>query len=237
MPAALHIRFAFWPALGAAAGIALTVTLGFWQLGRAAEKHDLQARFEQLAREPALQVPGAEVPARDVELRHVEARGTFEPRYAVFVDNRIVRGIAGYHVVMPLRIANSDRYVLVNRGWVAGTGDRARLPEVRTPAEPVTVSGTAIVPGKRFLELSKQVAEGRVWQNLTIERYRQAMPIAVQPFVLRQESPVDDGLTRVWDPPDFGIEKHQGYAVQWFLMAMTILIFYLATHVSRRNKT
>ena len=90
------------------------------------------------------------------------------------------------------------------------------------------------MPSQRYLELSTEVAEGKVWQNLTLERYRAAMPIAIQPVVIQQENDLGDGLMREWDAPDLGIEKHYGYAFQWFALAAAILIFYLAIHVRKR---
>jgi len=224
-----------WPSLAAAAGIALTLALGNWQLGRGQEKAALRTQVEQRAQAALIDVSAAALEARDVELRRVEARGIFEPKYAVFIDNRVLRGVAGYHVVMPLRLGDGSRYVLVNRGWIAGTRDRNRLPEVKTPAAAVTVSGLAVVPSRRFLELSERTTEGSVWQNLTLERYRKAMPIAIQPFVIRQEqgSALDDGLVREWEVPDYGVDKHYGYAFQWFALAALILVFYLVTNVKR----
>jgi surfeit locus 1 family protein len=218
-------------------GIGLTVALGNWQLGRAHEKREIKARFEAQSAQPAITVSGPGLAAKDVELRRVEARGVFDARYVVYVDNRIHRGVAGYHVVMPLRLEGSDRYVLVNRGWIARTADRAQLPEVRTPAGAVRVSGVAMVPGKRMLELSGAVMEGPIWQNLTIERYRQARPIAIQPFLIRQDSALDDALVREWEAPDFGIDMHYGYAFQWFALAATILVFYAYTRYRRRRDT
>lgn len=234
----VEFRPGLWPLLAAAAGIALAVALGLWQLGRAEEKQALRSRLERSAREPAIHVSARELAAGDVELRRVEARGTFEPRYMVLIDNRVRRGVAGYHVVMPLRLGDGSRYVLVNRGWIAATGDRSRLPEVFTPRGVVEVRGIALVPGERFLELSRQVAHGAVWQNLTIERYRKAMPIPIQPFVIQQDAAgaPDDGLIREWAAPDFGIDRHYGYAVQWFALAALILVFYLVTHVRRTNR-
>jgi surfeit locus 1 family protein len=226
-----------WPTLAAVAGIAVTVALGNWQLGRAAEKRELKARLEARASAPPIEIPAGELPAQDAEFRRVGARGVFEPRFAVYVDNRIHRGVAGYHVVMPLRIADSDRYVLVNRGWIARTAHRSELPQVRTPREPVVISGVAVVPGRRVLELSKEVIEGAIWQNLTIERYRRAMPLAIQPFMIQQSSTLDDGLVREWEPPDFGIEKHYGYAFQWFALAATLLAFYAVTQFRRKRPT
>jgi surfeit locus 1 family protein len=238
MPFRLHWRWSLWPALAAAAGIALTTWLGMWQYGRGEQKRALAARIEKLAQEPALSVTARELDARDVELRQVEAHGTFEPRHAIFLDNRVRRGVVGYHVVMPLKLEHGARYVLVDRGWIAAGPDRSRLPDVRTPQEPVVVRGRAVVPG-RFLELSDEVTRGPVWQNLTLERYRSAMPIAIQPFVIQQDAAAapDDGLVREWLPPDLGVEKHYGYSFQWFALSVLILVFYLATHVRRDRST
>lgn len=233
----MPVRYQFQPRLAttaaAAAGIALTLALGNWQLSRAHEKEALAARLAQLSRDPPVSLSAEPMEAEDLEWRRVTVRGRFEPRFAVFIDNRIRRGAAGYHVVMPLDIGGG-RYVLVNRGWVAANPDRARLPGIRTPAGSVEITGLAVTPSRRFLELSGQFSEGRVWQNLTLERYRQAFPIALQPVVIEQESPLDDGLAREWDPPDVGVDRHYGYAFQWLALAATILVLYVAIHLKRR---
>lgn len=237
--ASLRLRWSLWPALAAAAGIALTVALGLWQYGRGQEKSVLAQRMAHLAQEPPISLSEREFDARDVRLRPVEARGVYEPKYMVLLDNRVWRGTAGYHVVMPLRLGTGERYVLVNRGWVAAGADRTRLPQVDTPRGTQLVRGRAVVPSARFLELSSEVAEGRVWQNLTLERYRESMPIAIQPFVIQQESAgaPEDGLMREWPLPDAGVDKHYGYAFQWFALSVVILAFYLITHVRRNRKT
>ena len=232
----LRFRPSLWPTLAAAAGIALTLALGNWQLGRGNDKAALAERIKSASRDALIAMPSAEIKPDDVAWRRVEARGRFEPKYAVFIDNRVLHGVVGYHIVMPLRIGDSERYVLVNRGWVAGTNVRSQLPQIATPSEMVTVVGLATVPSKRFLELSTQVAEGNVWQNLVLERYRAAVPIEIQPVVIQQENDLDDGLKREWTPPDLGINTHYGYAFQWFALAAAILIFYLVIHVRKRSQ-
>jgi len=124
--------------------------------------------------------------------------------------------------------------VLVNRGWIAANPERSVLPALKTPEGAVEITGLAVTPSRRFVELSSRVVEGKVWQNLTLERYRDAFPLALQPVVIQQESPLDDGLVREWDAPDLGVDKHRGYAFQWLALALTILVFYLVTHVRRR---
>jgi surfeit locus 1 family protein len=233
-------RYRFQPrlltTLVAAAGIAATLALANWQLNRAHEKEARGARLALLAKDPPVSLGAEAVSAGDVEWRQVVARGRFEPGRVVFIDNRIRHGVAGYHVVMPLEVGKTSggesRYVLVNRGWIAGAADRS-APTVATPAEPVEITGLAVVPSPRFLELSAQVKQGSIWQNLTIERYREAYPIALQPVMIQQESALPDGLTREWDPPSLGVDKHYGYAFQWMALAVTLLVFYGVTHVRR----
>jgi surfeit locus 1 family protein len=232
----IHFQPTLWPTLLAVLGIALTVALGNWQLRRAAEKISTHERLETRHKLPPTALTGADVDPAALEWREVRARGNFEPRYAVYLDNRVYHGANGYQVVMPLKIERSDVHVLVNRGWVAASPSRTELPKIATPDSTVEVRGMASLPSKRFLELSAKVAEGNVWQNLVIERYRQAVPISVLPIVLLQESGTDDHLVRDWRLPDAGANQNYAYALQWFVMAAAIAVIYVVTNV-RRTRT
>ncbi|MBY0268702.1 MAG: SURF1 family protein [Burkholderiales bacterium] len=222
-----------WASVAALAGIALTLALGQWQTGRARYKDNLQQRYEAQAREPALRI-GGQLLERDALLfRRVEVRGEFAPQHTVFVDNRMYQHRPGYHVATPLRIAGSQRYVLVNRGWLPGNRDRSP-PQVNTPAGEQVVQGIAVAYSERYLELSTQVAEGHIRQNLVLERYRQETGLDLQPFVIQQDGKADDGLVRVWSRPDLGRNTHLAYAFQWYALSFAIFIYYLVTHVQRR---
>jgi len=222
-----------WTSVAAVAGIALTLALGQWQVGRAQYKENLQQRFDAQTREPALRIGGQPVERDGVLFRRVEVRGEFVPQHTVFVDNRIYKHQPGLHVATPLRIAGSQHHVLVNRGWVAANRDRS-LPQVNTPAGEQLVQGIAVAYSERYLELSEQVAEGRIRQNLVLDRYRQETGLDLQPFVIQQESAANDGLVRVWSRPDLGRNTHLAYAFQWYAMSLAIFIYYLVTHVKRR---
>lgn len=220
------------------AGVALTIALGFWQLGRAQYKQALQGRIDDFARRPPVVMGAQPVAADELLLRHVEVRGRFDPRHAVFIDNRVHKGRPGLHVVMPLRLAGSDRHVLVNRGWIAAGSERTRVPAVTTPAQDVTVRGTAVPPSERYLELSSKVAEGNIWQNLVLERYRQATRIDVLPVIIQQAELIgapDDGLVRDWPPVDLKRNTHLAYAVQWFALALVIFVYYVVVNVRRKT--
>ena len=222
-----------WPSLAAAAGVALTLALGNWQLQRAAEKIRLHERIELLAREPPVQIATEPADVAQLAYRRVEARGSFVPQHMILLDNKVRHGVAGFEVVMPLKLGAGAMHVLVDRGWIAGTGDRSRLPEVATPAGTLTVTGLAVVPSPRYLELSNQTIEGKVWQNLVLDRYRRATGLAVQPIVIEQDGALDDGLLREWPLPDSGAARHQGYAFQWFCLAALIAVLYVVLNCQR----
>ena len=227
-----HFRPGLWPTLAATAGLAATLALGVWQLGRGNEKNALQAEFDARRREPPIAAGAAEIDAQTVAGRAVVARGRYAPAYTIYIDNRLHRGVAGYHVVTPLKLDGSEMHLLVDRGWIGG-GARSAPPAVATPEGSVEVRGTAVQPSTRFLELSTRVAEGNVWQNLVIERYRQAVPIRVQPFVLQEESSAPDGLVREWPAPNAGADKNYAYAAQWFAMALAIVLLFVFLNLRR----
>lgn len=232
------ISFSFrppwWATLAAAAGITLTLALGNWQLERASQKEALQQRLEHFSREPPIRLSAALAHPENLRLRRVEVRGEFAARETFYVDNRVHQGRVGYYVVTPLRIAGSDTYVLVNRGWVAGTGRRESLPAVQTPGGTVTVTGI-VVPGReRIMALSDDPAEGRVWQRIDVERFQRRFPFPLLPIVVQQVGDAGDGLVRDWPAFDLGIERHKAYALQWFAFAATILVLYIVLNAKRK---
>ncbi len=229
----LRRRRPHWlPTVAAVAGVALTAVAGNWQLDRAHEKKRLQAVYDRGAAAAPSALSAVPADAQELQFRRVQVTGEFVPQAAVLLDNKVLAGVAGYHVIMPLNVPGSQKYILVNRGWVAAGADRGRLPEVRTPAGSVTIAGIAVLPG-RFLELSGAEASGPVWQNLTIERYRRRMQLDIQPVVIEQHNDLGDGLVRTWSRPDFGIARHYGYAVQWFSLCGLIAFLYVFFHIRR----
>ncbi len=229
---------AWWATLAMLGGVALTVALGFWQLHRADSKQALQNRIDAYARQPPRVIGESAVITDEVLFRPVEARGQFDPRHAVFIDNRIYKQQAGYYVMMPLRLSGSAKVVLVNRGWVAAGRDRNRAPPVITPAGEVLVRGTATLASARFIELSSTMAEGNIWQNMVLERYRQETQLDLQPIIVQQLEPLPplaDGLIRDWPPHDLKRNTHLAYAVQWFALAAAIFIYYVVINVRRKT--
>ena len=228
-----RFRPAFLPAAAALAAIALTLSLGNWQSRRAEEKSARGQELDAAASRSVLVLPPSLVDATAYAFARVSARGEYSSKHTILLDNKVLRGVAGYQVLTPLKIAGGDVHVLVNRGWVAAGARRDSLPQIRTPSATETVEGIAVVPTKNIVELDAKTEEGMVWQNLVLARYAKWSGLKLQPVVLQQTSQSDDGLARVWDRPDTGADKHRGYAFQWYALAITILIAYVILSFKR----
>lgn len=226
----------FVPALLGAALIVTGVVAGNWQLDRAAQKLAMQARLDEGLGRPPIDIGGSPMNPTEVEFHPARAHGTWLPDRTVLIDNKVRGGIPGYHVVTPLRLSGTNMHLLVQRGWVQGIPDR-REPEIRTPPGEVDVLGELRVPGSRVFELSGSTPQGRVWQNLTLDRFREASGLSLQPVLLLQTSDADDGLVRAWDRPDLGIDKHRGYAFQWFGLALVTACFFAFFTYRNRKRT
>jgi surfeit locus 1 family protein len=212
--------------------VALTVSLGNWQTHRAEQKLEAARRLDAALRDAALSISAAPISADEAENHRVSARGSFVAGATLFLDNKVLRGVAGYHVVTPLRLEGGDVHVLVDRGWIAA-GERLALPSVPTPEGAQTIEGIAVVPIRRFLELAPEPATGPLRQNLVIEREEQRLALKLHPFVIEQTSDARDGLARVWVRPDTGVDMHRSYALQWYSFAALAVLLYVVLSFER----
>ena len=212
------------------------LSLGFWQLDRAQQKRLIQAEYDARSNAVPVELGPRLQHAEELRFHRVVARGTYEPRYQILIDNRVQRGQVGYHVLTPLRIGDSEVRVLVNRGWVPLGRTRQELPEAEAPTGVQAVTGIATVPRAQVFRLAEpEPLTGRwqtVWQHMDMRRYADAVPFAIQPVViLLDPDSTAGGFVREWARLDAGIAVHQGYALQWFLLAATLLVIYVVLTV------
>lgn len=222
-----------WPTLAALFFLGLTVSLGNWQSGRAEDKRALQARYDAAVRQPPIHVGSALLDRDSVLHRKLEVEGAFDDAHTILLDNRVMDGIAGYHVLTPLRIKGGALAILVNRGWMAAGRTREQVPVPPAPAGQVKLQGMAVDPHTRYVELAPTAPQGRVWQNLDFARYATLTGLQLQPVLLLQTSGLADGLQRNWPRPDSGVTMHVSYAFQWYSLAATLTALWLIMNVKR----
>lgn len=229
-------RPGLWPTFAAVFFFGLTMWLGNWQLSRADYKRELQARYDRMQEDGVVQVGAAMVTKEDVLYRPVEVYGEFLPGQEIYIDNRVYKTRAGYHVLAPFRIEGSSEHVLVNRGWVEVVNARRDvLPHVRQVGGVIKLRGIAVDTRSRYFEFKGAEPQGRLWQNLDFERYQKAFGKPLQPILIEQTSDTGDGLVRDWPRPDTGVGTHISYAIQWFGLATAIAVLWLVLNVKREN--
>jgi surfeit locus 1 family protein len=203
---------------------ALCTRLGLWQLDRAAQKLALQARIEARGAMPPL--ANAELTARSQDAaaqydRRAVVRGTWVPAATVFLDNRQMGGVPGFYVVTPLRLEGRTEALAIERGWVPRDfRDRSALPPFPTPAGTVAIEGRVAPPPARLYAFGPE-ASGPIRQNLDLGAYAGETGVPLLPLSLLQTGPAAAGeiLKRDWPAPALDVQKHYGYAGQWFIFA------------------
>lgn len=214
--------------LAAVAGALATARLGLWQLDRAAQKtavHDAMLRQRALPPLAAAELAREPAAATAQQHRAVTLRGTWLAAQTVYLDNRPMDGRAGFYALTPLRLADGSA-VLVQRGWLPrDVTDRTRITPPPTPAGEVDVQGRIATGPARLFELGT-AASGPIRQNLDLGAYARESGLPLRPVMVVQEGSApaanDDGLLRHWPQPAADVQKHYGYAFQWFAMSALI---------------
>lgn len=230
--------------------VALTGSLGVWQLQRAAEKSAAQAQQAQaqVAAPVDIDGPGLNVLAADPRLvtaldgRLAHLRARFDAGHTIFLDNRTRQGVAGFHVLAPARVDGSELVVMVLRGWIPRDPfNRTRLPPLQTP------DGVVEVEGLVQRELAQPVTLGggadgiresaQLWQHYDPALFAAWAGRTPAPLVMRQtvEPAYTDGLARDWNQPGTSVDRHRGYALQWFTMAAVALGVWVWLTFGRRR--
>ena len=236
-----RLRIAWLPAVAALAVLGLMLWAGFWQLERAAEKRRILVEESYRASRPPLALDAGLLGRADLSrLRHRRAiaTGHYRTDRQYLLDNRTHQGVAGYHVLTPLRLDGGDVHVLVNRGWIAIGPDRARLPDIAVTPEAVSVEGVvAALPASGLALGPAGYADGgwpRVVQRVDVARIEAQIGAPLLPFVLRLSADSDHGFVREWQAhTGLTPERHIGYAVQWFAMAAALLALCLFVSLRR----
>ena len=219
---------------------ALTARLGFWQLDRAAQKIRAQQTQDSRRALPplALQELPRDAAAVPAQLqRQVLLQGQWQPELTVYLENRPMDERSGFFAVTPLRLDDGSA-LLVQRGWLPrDAADRTHITAPPAPAGRVDVHGR-IAPGlSRVYELGS-AGSGAIRQNLDIEAYSRETALPLRPLAIVQEDPAlpPDGLLRHWPQPAVDVNKHYGYAFQWFAMSGLAISLYAWFQIIRPRR-
>jgi surfeit locus 1 family protein len=229
--------------LAALLAVAITCSLGFWQLRRAASKEAWQAQMGQRAEMAVVDGDSLGQAGDSAENRaglihrSVSLQGEWLADKTLFLDNRQMNARVGFYVVTPLRLKASKAVILVQRGWAPRHfTERTHLPEVITPTGEVTITGRIALAPSKLYELGES-GDGPIRQNLDVVALRAQTGWPLLEVTVVQTGAASEGLLREWPQPATGVEKHYGYAFQWFGLSALITLLYVWFQIVRRKTT
>ena len=74
----------------------------------------------------------------------VYVEGNWDNSEQILIDNSVNRGVAGYKVLTPFRINETNKIILIDRGWIKQNKYRNELPNIEITAINETVSGIPV---------------------------------------------------------------------------------------------
>ena len=234
-----HRTFAppVWATLATLALLALFLLLGRWQLSRAAEK---RALFDEFAAGSDATIGLASAGSKPLpRYQHVAGAGRFDGERSILLDNMTYAERAGFRVLTPF-VLDDGRTLLVDRGWIPLGAKRTDWPSLAIAADHRDIRGRVDelpVPGIRLSGPATEETPAP-WPKLmnypVLADLESALGTKLYPRILLLDRDQPDGFVRAWTPPAFPPEQHIAYAVQWFALALTLIVVYFLLNLRKQ---
>ena len=211
--------------------------LGVWQLDRLAQRRAFNARVEAQINQPlfGLRDAGLKADLEAMEYREVRAVGEYDFSWEVALRNQAWNNRSGVHLITPLRIANSDQVILVDRGWIpyeeyaVGNWEKFSEPGVSVVKGVIRRSQEKADFGWRT-DPTPAPGEARLtaWNLVNVARIGEQLPYPILPVYIQQTPELGwEGLPYRSQPEvELSEGPHLGYALQWFTFAAVLGIGY-----------
>lgn len=215
----------------------LFVSLGFWQLDREVEKRELLDRQKAMEEQP----PMSSLALQTIDASNglpVSLSGSYDPDGVMLLDNRVLDGVVGFEVLQLFYDESSITY-LVNRGFVAMGRTRDVLPVIPAMITgPVTIKGLVYKPRDEQFQLADENVSFEtlpvIVQSPPLARLEGVVKGDFYPHLIRLNEGEAGALPRYWPGTTMTPERHRGYAIQWFAMAVAVLLMW--TYFSFRKR-
>ena len=203
----------------------LFFSLGLWQIERGQAKTNILNDFEKnLKEEPSY------LNQESQKWDRVYVEGEWASSNQILIDNVINRGVAGYKVLTPLRMSETDQLILVDRGWIKQNRLRDQLPDIKLIEANEIVSGILETP-ELGLVLSEDLVSKewpKISQTKNLDVISNEFDEYVFPMILLADPTLKNSLEYIKiTPTNMTPIKHYGYSGQWFLMFLVLCFMYV----------
>jgi len=218
----------FWLALTLTlVAISILVNLGFWQLSRAEQKQRIQTQLDFNAGQDWQSLNAViDRDTIDVNLTGLKVVADLTPiegRY-LLLDNQVFDGKVGYLALQLMKTTQGNN-VLLERGFINAPRSRLQLPTVEWLTHRYQGQGRLYTRSNNPLSdgLMLEPSEPARIQNLNVEQLGDIWQMPIEGFVFQPQQQ-EWVYPQPWRPVPMNEQKHIGYAVQWFAMAMALTV-------------
>ncbi len=220
----------------------LFIKLGFWQLDRADQKKIINMSFVERQNQPPIQLnnENIQIPIKDIIWHRVSMKGSFLNDKNIILDNQIVEEKAGFLIYTPFKILDSNKIILINRGWYPLSNSRKDIPNIPPIKDMQTIEGEISQMPSSGISLGKVITEkldesSFRLQKMDYEVLSSLISKDLMRYVVKLKKPIFD-KTYILDSgmPVPDSDKNYGYAFQWFAMAFTLFIIFIRLGVKKK---
>ena len=225
------------PSILILATMAFLVSLGFWQLDRADQKRTIEASIQK-ANTGVVELIINQNELLNKEYYEVRLQGSYIGDKQFIYDNQIVDQSSGYYVLTPFVLTGQSNAIMINRGFIPWNGRRDQLDDIAVDSTYREIKIQVSRPIKR-IELKTSDISNQfpvLIQAIDFDVIEEISSTSFVDVIGLLDPSSDDGFVRKWEPYTGSIEKHIGYAIQWFLMALVLGIIGIRIGLKQRKK-
>ena len=262
------------PTIAAVILVPFLVSLGLWQLDRADQKIVIDNGVKQAQMKDALDLnkyltnsaTGISTESKQGKAfkslvpkeiyRSATLLGHYDSDHQYLLDNRTHKGLAGFHVLTPFVLKDTDIIIFVNRGWIGYKDTRENIPDISVPKDDITITGVMKAQGRAIVlnendnvldkteasypkliqsiqlsELAKDLASVKSSESKKVNTAN--LSSVLLPIFIELDRDDKTGFIRDWQPYYGSIDKHNAYALQWFAMALILLFLFIKLNTKK----
>ena len=202
------------------------LSLGVWQIDRGYNKKELENTFLERQSQPVKEIKYNAFLESDL-YRNVVLEGKYLEKI-FFLDNRIHNGKPGLKVFSPFETTNNN-LVLVSRGWIE-LEDRSKLPTVNTTKNVLKLQGVLRPESQDFVLENEEMNNKNnpiLLQTVNLSELSNFLGKPLSPYILELSELSESAFVKTWQPINLSSFRHFGYAVQWFGLAVVLIVGYV----------
>lgn len=211
------------------------VSLGFWQLHRAAGKSLIQSEFESRQNQ-MIDLNKLDQPKQDLRFFRLKLNGEFDNQHFILLDNKIINHQIGYELYIPFYIYDDNfghhLAILIDRGFIPQGASRQQLPVINPILGEQHIEGILTAVPSSGLNIGTEEKSTTQWpmrvSKIDLIQLSQLLHQNFYDYILIE----NNNATPIMSMKP---ERHVAYAVQWFMLAGTLFILYLVVSIKKRT--